>query len=358
MSYRHSLDYNDTESVRALLKRCGFRPPPHSGSSSGSGTDETSRTLQELQHRHDVEMNRLFTFLEEELTKIGKVHSQQIEYLQEELEDSRTESAKLIACQEELVKLRLENQFLRKRLDKSRFVSVAAEDKLRLASHEIQAANSEVLTTCKMKSALERDVAMLRNKIKEQHDEMARKRRDFFSEIDQRDIEIAQLKDELRVMKENNDRKAIIDKDAEIERLKRMSLSSVKELYMKDAADAINIENRPIWEIESELTNDDTIENLKRKKLGFKSLRTSFPPINNQAPLSTRSNKPLKSPTLLGEEISLSYSNSKDENEEHEQNELSPKINIWRDLKKDVDSMLSKKLERMYCKSVLYDDSK
>lgn len=335
MSYRHSQDYNDPESVRALLRRCGFRPS-NSGCGSGS-TDETNRTLQELQHKHDVEMNRLFSFLEEELTKIGKVHK-----------------AKLVTVQEELVKLRLENQFLRKRLDKSRFASVAAEDKLRLASHEIQAANSEVLTTCKRKSALEHDVAMLRSKLKEQHDEMARKRRDFFSEIDHKDREIAHLKEELRVIEENNDRKAIIDKDAEIEKLKRMSLTSVKNLYTQDAVDVVNIENRPMCEVESELTIDNTIEHHKRKKLSFKNLRTSFPPINDQVPLSTRSNKPMKSPMhLLGEEISLSYSNSRDDNEEHDQNELSPRINIWRDLEKDVDNLFSEKLVRMYCNNIV-----
>jgi hypothetical protein len=50
----------------------------------------------------------------------------------------------------------------------------------------------------------------------------------------------------------------------------------------------------------------------------------------------------------LGEEISFSYSDSNDEDEE---NKRSPQIEISREtLKKDADNSLSKRLEKMYCK--------
>ena len=358
----HHLDYDDPVSIRALLTRCGLRPPSRIEPNIDC---EKQMALQELQQRHDSEIESLFSFLEIELSKVGKSYSHKIASLHDQIEDS---SVEIKVLKDKLGKMHSENVILRDRLDKSLVVAIQTQDKMRQfeqdASYELQAASSEVKSSGHRVCALENEVIYLRRKLKDQEEEMVKKRRQYLLEIEWKNKEISSLKqNSLSVEDKSNlilankndavemmDKSIVIDVSMEIQKLKSESIASVKKLYLQDAFSTINLDSSKKWEDDSDLTNENDFGLLRYKEtrsVRVKGQRKSAPPVID-IPLSTRSNKMMNSPmNLLGEEISLSYSNS---NDDDEKNPKSSPINLWSGaLQKDVDNSLSKRLERMYC---------
>ena len=360
-SVDYYLDYDDPVSIRALLSRCGLRPPSAIETNIDS---EKRKALEELQQRHDSEIERLFRFLENELLNTGKSYSDKIASLHDKIEVSSTENEVLHA---QLEKLRNENEILRERVDKSHVVVIQTQGKLRQfeqeASYELQVASSEVKSSGQRVSALENEVAYLRRKVKGQEKEMINKRRQYLLEIEWKNKEISSLKQNFQAVEDKSNvilakknvdgvkinRNIMVDVNNEIQNLKKESMACVKKLYLQDAAGTLNLDPSDKWEDESELTNENDFGRAMHKKshcVRVKSQRKSAPSVI-QTPLSTRSNKMASSPmNLIGEEISLSYSNSYDDVDDKKL----PQIDLWREtLPKDVDSSLTKRLERMYC---------
>jgi hypothetical protein len=366
MSY--SLDYDDPDSIRALLSRCKFHRSGLETSTSNDVEIEKQRALQELRRRHDEEMESLFEYLEVELTNVWKMHNQKIAHLQDQFVQSEIKLAaanktcddlnnEVVLLHKKLDEAHLDNELLRERLDNYHAGSRKAQDELRQfekkASYEIYTANSELRSTIQRTNELESEVNFLRIKLREQQEDMVNKRRQYFTELGYKNSEIASLKNELMSGRPTRDlsisntkvevkdisKKIVENQDEELRKIKSESLASVKKLYTQDysVSSSVNVNSNKKWDVESELTHENSFR--KRNKVW----------IANHRPLSTRSNKPLASPLhLLGEEISFSYSDSNDEDEE---NKRSPQIEISREtLKKDADNSLSKRLEKMYCK--------
>jgi hypothetical protein len=367
----YSLDYDDADSVRALLSRCIFRRSRLE--TSNNVEIEKQRALLELQRQHDEEMESLFKYLEVELTSVGKMYTQKMEvytqkiaYLQDQFDESQIKLAtanrtcnelnnEIVLLHEKLDEARLDNELLRERLDKYHAGSRKAQDELRQfeqnASLEIYTANSELKSTTQRTFELEREVAILRKRLCEQQEDMVNKRRQYFTELEYKNNEIAALRNELIPVRPKSDlsvlntkvevsdmnRNTVQNQDEELRKLKSENMAFVKKLYSHDAvSSSINVNSDKKWGVHSELTQENVFH--KHRKIC----------ITKQPPLSTRSNKPLAGPMhLLGEEISLSYSDSNDQDAE---NMRSPQIEIWREtLWKDADNSLSKRLEKMYC---------
>lgn len=338
MSY---LDYDEEESVRALLKRCGFHARLRVDMDHNLEI-EKQRALQELQQQHDEEMENLFSYLEVELSKMRKANNDKIAFLQEELEET---NYKIATLQDKLDESRHEVADLQDKLDESTNEIALLQNRLeksRCGNEILRKRLEKSHAGSQRVSALENEVAMLKKRLKDQENEMVCKQRQYFSEIDSKNKEISSLRSDLisvnmksdrivlntKVEARKKNRSAITYQEEEIRKLKSGSRSRAKKLYSQDAVKTINVEsNTNNWEVHSELTNENDFDDQKRKK----SQKSDVFAV--KSPLTTRSNKQLRSSMyLIGEE------------------QTSPQIEIWREkLKKDADNSLSKRLERMYC---------
>lgn len=329
-----SLVYDDPESIRALLSRCGLRPQSRV-ETNHHVEFEKQRALQDLQRQHDLELSNLFSYLEVELSKAGKAYNHKISLLQNELEGTRAELSTIDRMYQNKVAILEEN------LDRSHAVSAKAQDTFRQFEQkslsDLRVIENDLNSTLQRNSALETEVEMLRRKLKQQQDEMINKRRQYLGEIESKNKLISSLRDELRARAQRSDgsilnkteeirrlnREAILNTNEEIRKLKSESILSVKKLYSQGTVNTINIDSSKKWDVESELTQE----------------HLDMPPMK-QVPFSTRSNI-IRSPMhLLGEDISLSYSSENDEDDDHN----SSLGDTWRE------NLRKERLESMYCK--------
>eukprot|EP00804_Cyclotella_cryptica_P010050 CCRYP_021119-RA/>CCRYP_021119-RA protein AED:0.42 eAED:0.42 QI:0/-1/0/1/-1/1/1/0/341 len=336
-----SLVYDDTESIRVLLSRCGLRPQS-SVETIHHVEFEKQRALQDLQRQHDLELSNLFSYLEVELSKAGKAYNHKISLLQNELDGTRAELSTIDRMYHNKVAI------LHDKLDRSHAVSAKAQDEFRQFEQrslsDLRAIKNELNSTLQRNSVLENEVATLRRKVKQQQDEMVNKRRQYLGEIESKNKLISSLREEIRTRAQRSDgsilnkteeirklnREAILNTNEEIRRLKSESILSVKKLYSQGTVNTINIDSRKKWDVESELTQE----------------HLDIPPIK-QVPFSTRSNIIPSPMHLLGEDISMSYSSENDEDDDHN----SIQADTWREnRRKGMNDSLSKKLESMYCK--------